>query len=409
MSMSLLAPPDAGPPGPIVNPFAPTWIANPYPMYAQLRAQGPSFFAPGGLWVLARYADVDLLTRDPRFVKRNGVALQNAFGTGPLQDSVSHWMLVLDPPDHTRLRSLVSQAFTPRAIERLRQQIQHVVDDLLDGFATTRRMDLIADFAYPLPVQVICSLLGVPAEDQRPFRQWSAAVAASLDAVVNRDPELIRGGNAGAEGLTEYFRELVAIRRSDPQDDLLSVLIAAEEYGDRLSEDELLGTSVLLFLAGHETTTNLIGNGMLALLCHPDQVEKLRDDPSLIRTAVEELLRYDSPIQRSGIRFASEDVELDSAVIRRGEMATGFIGASNRDPDQFLDPDDLDVGRLNNRHLSFAAGSHYCLGAALARLEAQIAFATLVEHFPNLDLLIDEPVWRQTAQLRGLQSLPVGF
>jgi cytochrome P450 len=220
---------------------------------------------------------------------------------------------------------------------------------------------------------------------------------------------LIRTGNSGAARLTDYFRRLVAIRRSDPQEDLLSGLIAAEEHGDRLSEDELLATSVMLFLAGHETTVNLIGNGMLALLQHPDQLERLRQEPSLTRGAVEELLRYDSPVQRTGIRFAAEDVEVEGGVIRRGDMVTGFIGAANRDPDQFANPDDLDLARLNTRHLSFAAGSHYCLGAALARLEAQVAFATLLQRFPDLHLLVDEPAWRQTAQLRGLQSLHVGF
>jgi pimeloyl-[acyl-carrier protein] synthase len=287
---------------------------------------------------------------------------------------------------------------------------QQVVDQLLDRVVQAdRQFDLIGDFAYPLPVQVICALLGVPEEGCEPLRLWSAGVTRSLDAVVSRDPQLIRGGDAGAAGLTDYVRRLVALRRAEPPDDLLSGLIAARDGGDRLSEDELLATCVMLFFGGHETTVNLIGNGTLALLRHPDQLERLRADLSLIPSAVEELLRYDSPVQRVGLRIARENIDLGDVLIRPGEAATGFIGAANRDPDQFSDCEELDLGRSNNRHLSFAAGAHYCLGAALARLEAQLAFASLVTRMPELRRLTDTPDWRHTPTLRGLQSLPLGF
>jgi len=387
------------------NPFAPELIADPYPFYARLRAAGPTYFQPASTWIVSRYADVQLVLRDPRFGRFSGGQREEVLGAGPLVESFNRWMLFQNPPDHTRLRALVTRAFTPRAVEALRGEIQRIVDELLDRVQGARAMDLIADVAYPLPVLVICALLGVPTEDRDRFHGWSAGLARSLDAFGTPEPDIIARGNEAAAASTAYFRELVGAR-GKARDDLLSGLIASEEQGDKLSEDELLATCVLLFFAGHETTVNLIGNGMLALLRHPDQLARLRADPSLIQSAVEELLRYDGPVQRTG-RLGLEDAEVGGQRVQAGESVTAFLGAANRDPVQFADPDRLDVARSNNHHLAFGGGIHYCVGASLARLEAQIAINTLLHRLPGLRLQTAVVAWRQTAVLRGLQALPV--
>ena len=278
---------------------------------------------------------------------------------------------------------------------------------LLDGVRGRSTFDLMAEVAYPLPVLVICELLGVPEADRDRFGVWSAALAEALDNLTLNNPEVLARCNAAATGLTEYFRDLVRIRRSAPRDDLLSGLIAAEEHGDRLTEDELLGTCVLLFFAGHETTVNLIGNGTLALLRHPVELERLRAEPALLPNAVEELLRYDSPVQRTG-RTVLEEVEIGGHVLQAGYRVNLLLGAANRDPAQFSDPDRLNVTRPNaSQHLSFASGIHYCVGAPLARLEAQLAIGALLRRFPDLRLAIVSPAWRRTFVLRGLTALPV--
>jgi len=270
-------------------------------------------------------------------------------------------------------------------------------------------MDVIADLAYPLPVTVICEMLGVPAGDRDTFRQWSLDIARSLDAILlPTDPEVVTRGNAARRALENYFRGLIAERRTRPQADLLTALIAAEEQGDTLSEGELLATCVLLLIAGHETTVNLIGNGLLALLRHPDQLRRLRDDPALIQTAVEELLRYDSPVQRSG-RIPNTDVEIGGKTIPKGSLVSALIGAANRDPAQFPDPDRLDVGRSDNRHIAFGWGIHFCLGAPLARVEGQIAINTLLRRKSALALATESPQWRESSALRGLKALPVSL
>jgi cytochrome P450 len=390
-----------------VDPFSPQMVVDPYPTYVRLREAGVVYAEPPGIWVLSRYAHVQQVLRDPRFDREGiGNAVERVFGAGPIFDSFTRWMLFLNPPDHTRLRTLVTKAFTPRASEELRSDIQRIVDDLIDPAQQRGELDLIADLAYPLPVAVICELLGVPPEDRGRFNAWSAAIAEALDAFVTAQPDTVRRSNEAAHGLTEYFRGLVAARRKQPRDDLLSALVAAEEQGDRLSEEELLATCVLLFFAGHETTVNLIGTGMLTLLRHPDQLAKLRDDPGLIQSAVEELLRYDGPVQRTG-RTTREDVEIDGVTIPKGERVTVFLGAANRDPAQFQEPDRLDITRTENHHLAFGAGIHYCVGAPLARVEAQVAINTLIRRLPNLKLQSDAPVWRQTAVLRGLVALPL--
>jgi hypothetical protein len=368
---------------------------------------GPFLFDPTGVWIVSRYADVQRVLRDPRFGREEFASgVQRVFGTGPVAESFSRWILFMNPPDHTRIRSLVSKAFTPRATERLRASIQQVVDELLAPIATRGSFDLVAELAYPLPVIVICELLGIPPEDRGRFQDWSATLAQALDAFATQDPNVIERSNEAAAGLTAYFHELVARRRREPRDDLLSAMIAAEEQGDRLTEDELLATSVLLFFAGHETTVNLIGTGVRNLLRHPDQLTTLRADRSLIQTAVEELLRFDGPVQRTG-RTAQADVELGGVTVRKGERVVAFVAAANRDPAQFRDPDRLDVTRTENQHLAFGAGIHYCVGAPLARVETQIAIDTLLRRFPTLSLQGDAPTWRETAIIRGLTALPL--
>ncbi len=318
-------------------------------------------------------------------------------------------MLDRDPPDHTRLRGLVNKAFTPRVVEMLRPRIQQIVDGLLDAADGAGAMDLIEDFAYPIPVIVICEMLGVPVEDRERFKKWGLDIARGLDAIwLPPDSEVTQRSMASRRALSDYFRALIAERRTAPRNDLLSALIAAEEAGDKLSEEELLATCILLLVAGHETTVNLIGNGTLALLRHPDQLRLLRENPGLIGSAVEELLRFDGPVQRTA-RIPSEDVTIRGCTIAKGEMVMPFIGAADRDPAQFPDPDRLDIARGDNRHIAFGWGIHFCLGAPLARVEGQIAINTLVQRLPKLSLATDKPEFRQSLTLRGLSALPVSF
>jgi pimeloyl-[acyl-carrier protein] synthase len=386
----------------------PTFVADPYPTYRQLRAEDPVHHSPMGFWVLTRYDDVVAALRDPRLAKEAIAAFVAArFGAPVPITGLS--MLDRDPPDHTRLRSLVSKAFTPRVVEGLRPRIQQIVDGLLTRALEKGSMDVIEEFAYPIPVNVICEMLGVPVEDHERFKGWSLDIARGLDSILlPRDSEVPKRSVASRTALAEYFRELIAKRRASPRGDLLSALIAAEEAGDKLSENELLATCILLLIAGHETTVNLIGNGTLALLRHPDQLRRLRENPALIGTAVEELLRFDGPVQRTA-RIPSEDVVIDGHTIAKGEMVMPFIGAADRDPAQFPDPDRLDIGRTDNRHIAFGWGIHFCLGAPLARVEGQLAINTLVQRLPSLALATDAPEFRESLTLRGLKSLPVTF
>jgi cytochrome P450 len=386
----------------------PEFLADPYPTYHRLRAEDPVHRSPLGFWVLTRYEDVVTVLRDPRFAKEAMMAVVAArFGIAPGTIGLS--MLDRDPPAHTRLRSLVSKAFTPRVVERLRPHIQQIVDGLLARVESQGSMDLIEEFAYPIPVIVICELLGVPVEDHQQFKAWSLDIARGLDAIMLPvDSEVTRRSGTARQALLGYFRGLIAERRVLPRDDLLSGLIAAEEAGDRLSEDELLATCILLLVAGHETTVNLIGNGTLALLRHPGELRRLRENPALIASAVEELLRYDGPVQRTA-RMPSDDVQVGGRTIARGEMVMPFIGAADRDPAQFPDPDRLDITRSDNRHVAFGMGIHFCLGAPLARVEGQIAINTLVQRLPGLALATEKPEYRQSLTLRGLTALHVAF
>ncbi len=391
------------------NPMDPEFVADPYPTYHRLRAEDPVHRSPLGFWVLTRYEDVAAVLRDARFIKEPLAALVAARFGSEVPRGVGLSMLDRDPPDHTRLRSLVSKAFTPRVVEGLRPRIQEIVDGLIARVEAAGSMDVIEEFAYPIPVNVICEMMGVPVEDHERFKGWSLDIARGLDSIwLPPDSEVPRRSAAARHAISDYFRELIAQHRASPRGDLLSALIAAEEAGDKLDEEELLATCILILIAGHETTVNLIGNGVLALLRNPTELRRLRATPALITTAVEELLRYDGPVQRTA-RVASDDATIGGHTIRKGEMVMPFIGAADRDPAQFAEPDRLDLSRTDNRHIAFGWGIHFCLGAPLARVEGQIAINTLVRRLPRLGLLTDTVEYRQSLTLRGLKELPVKF
>jgi len=394
----------------LFNPLTPEFHANPYPFYQRMRESDPVHQSPLGLWVLTRYDDCVTSLRDPRFGRDGFEAILSAqYGEESETGRLPRSMLFRDPPDHTRLRSLVNRAFTPRVIEGMRGQIQAVVDRLLDQVERRGHMDVIADLAYPLPVTVICDMLGVPVGDHEQMRDWSSDIIRSLDAIgIPSDDSVVERGRVGRRGIADYFRGLLPDRRRHPRADLLSSLIAVEEQGDRLTEGELLATCVLLFIAGHETTVNLIGNGLLALLRHPEELERLRSEPALIGSAVEELLRFDSPVQRTA-RITNAEVEVGGKTLPPGAFVVTAIGAANRDPRHFPDPDRLDIGRSENRHIAFGFGIHFCLGAPLARVEGQLALGTLMRRMPKLRLASPDLEWRESSTLRGLKALPVEF
>jgi len=409
---TLLDPPQERAPGaPLAFDLAdPAFRADPYPRYAQLREHGTLHRSPFGAWVLTRHADVQAAVRDPR-LSSNPVHQALPDGVAPsrplplLGEQGIQLMLTADPPDHTRLRRLANKAFTPRAVERLRPRVTEIVDGLLDAAtADGRTFDVMADLAEPLPVVVICELLGVPVEDQAQFKPWSETVSRMIDPDVT--PEMVGDALPAVLGFVQYFNELIEQRRADPRDDLLSSLIAAEAEGDVLGHQELLVMIILLFIAGHETTTNLIGNGTLALLRHPTELERLRADPALAVDATEELLRYD-PAAQMTVRTATEDLELRGIPLAKGESVVCALAAANRDPRVFDDPDVLRLDRHAHGHLAFSGGMHYCLGAPLARLEGQVTFAALAARFPELALATDQVTYRDHFILRGLTALPV--
>ncbi len=399
---------------PVFNPLDPAFRIDPYPTYARLRAEAPVHKTEFGALVFSRYDDCLALLRDPRSSSdgRNSTAYKEAIEQGTVDSEMlimeEPSFLFLDPPNHTRLRGLVNKAFTPRVVERLRPRIQARVDELLDAVAEQGSLEVIEDLAYPLPVVVICELLGVPVEDQATFREWSRQAARSLDPEEALPPEVQEQRRNVTESFRNYFRDLIAERRESPQDDLISALIAAEDEGNKLSEQELLSTCILLLIAGHETTVNVIGNGTLALLRHPDQLAKLRDDPSLAQNAVEEVLRYDPPVQFTG-RIALEEMEVGGATLQKGQQSVILLAAANRDAAQFPDPDRFDITREGNQHIAFSFGIHFCLGAPLARVEGEIALSTLVRRFDNLALQTEAPEYKENIVLRGLAALPVSF
>lgn len=401
---------------PQVNIVSPEFKATPFPFLAALRASEPVYRTTlpdktkPPVWLLTRYEDVNALLKDECFPKnrRNALTpeqLRRLPWVPPMFRPLERNMLDLDQPDHTRLRALVHKAFTPRLVERMRERVQTLANELLEVVARKGEMDLINDYALPMTMTIITEILGVPTEDRDKFHKWSKAVVSlsSPNVTVRVIPPVWM--------FIRYLRRFFKVRRRDPKDDLASALIQAEEAGDKLSEDELLAMVFLLLIAGHETTVNLIGSGALALLEHPDQMEKLRRDPSLVKPAVEELLRYTSPVFMSTERFAREDVTIHDVTIPRGEMTFGVIGSANRDEQVFENPDRLDITREPNKHLSFGQGIHFCLGAPLARMEAQIAINTLLRRIPGLRLKVspDSLKWRPSMILRGLDTLPVLF
>ncbi len=399
----------------VFNPFDPTWRADPYPFYRRLRAEAPVGQIPGiGIWYFTRYADCEAILRDTRWSsdERNSTIYQQVMANRteavppPLERLRP--FLFLDPPDHTRLRGLVSTAFTPRVIERLRPRIEELVAELLEDAAARGRLDVVADLAYPLPVVIISELLGVPPEDQSRFRGWSKVMAAALDPELLVPPDVLERRATVVTEFSEYFQGLIADRRRRPANDLLSALVAVEDQGDRLSEEELLATLILLLVAGHETTVNLIGNGVLALLRHPDQLARLRGEPGLIKNAVEEVLRWDPAVQLDG-RTALTDIAVGDTTVPAGDEAILLIAAANRDEAHLADGERFDITRPDIRHLSFALGAHYCLGAPLARAEGQAAIAGVVRQFPDIRLPADTSGlrYRDTLVLRGLEALPV--
>jgi cytochrome P450 len=384
--------------------------ANPYPTYARMRSEAPLHRGPLGAIQLSRYEDCHAILKDHRYGREGFEAiLQSKYGKDPAQsEEQGRSMLFCNPPDHTRLRTLVNRAFTSRVIEAMRGSIQGIVDALLDRHRAAGRMDLIKDLAYPLPFTVICDMLGLPLANHSEIKAWSDDISRGLDAYGESAFAIAMRGERARRKLREYLRGVIAERRKAPRQDLLSLLIAAEEAGDKLSSGELVETCMLLFLAGHETTMNLIGNGTLALLRHPEQLARLRAQPDLLGSAVEEMLRYEAPLQ-STARILIADVEFRGRTLSKGTMVNLTLGAANRDPDQFADPDAFDIARRDNRHLSFGFGIHFCIGAMLARMEAQIAIATLLERYPCLTLTTAQPQWQESFTLRGLEHLPVAF
>jgi cytochrome P450 PksS len=384
---------------------------NPFPLYAQMRANEPVYRAIGPVsghtfWMVTRYEDCVTVLKDPRFIKdadhlltpeqRENLGRNDAFG------DLNRHMLNLDPPDHTRLRGLVHKAFTPRMVENLRVRIEQIAATLLDDISASgdTQIDLIERFAFPLPITVIAELLGIPVEDRDHFRKWTKAILFGTDQQAAM--------MAGME-VVAYLHGIFDARRAAPQDDLISALLTVEEAGDSLSRQELISMIFLLLVAGHETTVNLIANGMLALLQHPHQQQMLLDDPSLIVSAIEEMLRYHGPVENTLARFAAEDTEFGGQRIHKGEIVMATIMAANRDPEAFDNPDTFDITRNPNRHIAFGSGIHYCLGAPLARLEGAIAIQALLRHLSKLTLAVpeDQLEWNDAIIIRGMKQMPV--
>jgi cytochrome P450 len=386
----------------VVEHLGAEYFQDPYSVHARLRAQRPvaRVIMPGGTpaWLVTGYTEARAALTDPRLLK-----LPRGWRPEPhsMLAAIELHMLNSDPPDHERLRKLVNKAFTARRVEQLRPRITAITTELLDDMSTRREVDLLASFAFPLPITVICELLGVPVADRDEFRAWSASIVSNTIS-----PEVFQ---AHATAMTSYFRTMLAARRREPADDLLSALVVARDEEDRLTEDELLSMAFLLLVAGHETTVNLIGSGMLALLLNPGELDRLRADPSLLDSAVEELLRYVNPVNNATFRFAGEPLEIGGQQISPDEVVLVSLSGANRDPSRYADPDRLDLSRDGAGHLAFGHGIHYCLGAPLARLEAEIAFSGLLERFGSMTLAVpaDSLRWRPSTLIHGLESLPV--
>ena len=389
----------------------PEVLANPYPLYARLRDEDPVHWDPFlHAWVVTRYADV--ITVFQRFsANRTPTPEQlETLGLGalkPLAQVMVRQMLFLDPPAHGRVRSLASKAFTPRRVEVLRARIQEITNDLLDAVQEKGTMDILADLALPLPAIVTAEMLGVPIADWRQLTKWSADFAGVLGNF-QHNPEQAPAVLRSLEEMIAYFQNAIREQRTNPREGLISAFLNAEIDGDRLSEEEVVANTIVTMVGGQETTTNLIGNGVLSLLRHRDQFERLKAEPSLMPSAIEELLRFESPSQHTA-RLAPEDIELGGRTIRKRQAVIAVMGAANHDPERFPEPERLDIGRVDNRHVAFAWASHFCFGAPLARLEGQIAFTSLANRMPNLAMGTEKVTWRENLGLRGLTALPVVF
>jgi hypothetical protein len=399
------------------NPFDPAALRDPYPYYRRLRAHDPVHWGvPGdparsGTWYLFRHAEVAPALKDPRF----GREIERVTPPeeqpptpetyGPLVEMSKHWMIIRDPPTHTRLRALVNKAFTPRMIERVVPRIAAHAEALLDQKLSTGRIDLVADYARPLPVLVIAEILGIPPEDYQRFMPWSIDLATTID--LRQSDEVRRRGTQAMVELCDYLRGIIALRRRAPCDDLISGLLQAEENGRKLSEDEALGMITMLLVAGNDPTMHLISNAVLTLLRHPDQLARLRAEPALLEPALDELLRYDSCVQMT-FRFVIEDVTLAGKRLRAGDHVALVLGSALRDPHYCAEPDQLDITRVNNR-LAFGLGIHFCLGVALARAEGQVALGALLRRAPAFQLASEDLEWHEAAAVRGVVSLPLVF
>ena len=400
------------------DPFDPAWVRDPYPVYAALRENSPVHRSPLGFWVFTRHADCLAMLRDKRASSDGRNINVSDFpairdrefitGTGAGGEMLAEMapFLFRDPPDHTRLRGLVQKAFTPRVVEGLRPRVEKICDELLDEALERGSCDLVSDFAHPLPVQIIVEMLGVPLQDLEQFKEWSDALARGLDPDFLLPPYAVQQRLNGILSFVQYFAGLIEQRRAQPGDDLLTRLIQAEEQGDMLSQGELLSTCILLLVAGHETSVNLIAGGALALMEHPDQLARFRQDPDVVRSGIEEMLRYVPPVQLTG-RVALEPIEVGGVAIGTGEFSMLLIGSANRDAEAFADPDTFDVTRSDNNHLGFGFGIHHCLGAPLARLEAQVALSTLTQRARVLERTTDTLAYKENIVLRGLAALPV--
>ena len=404
---------------PVFDPYNPLWSSDPFPLYAELRERAPIHRNDMGFWVVARHADCQAILRDRR---TSSDSMRTSGGGVPERlrrpinedDPMAAGMVEMRPflfrdaPDHTRLRGLVAKAFTPKVVESLRERTQHVVDELLATALEAGTVDLIEAFAYPLPVRIICDLLGVPVEDQDQFKVWSQALAQGLDPDFLLTDEVIKARGEAVMQFAQYFFELLAERRKAPGEDLLSLLVGVEDGGTVLSEAEMLSTCILLLVAGHETTVNLIAGGTFALLRHPDQMERFRTDPGVQRSAVEEMLRYVSPVQLT-TRTMTEECQYGGVEFEAGDFAMLLIASANHDSSQFDDAESFDISRTSNNHLGLGFGVHHCLGAPLARMETSVALSSLVRWAPDLALATDEVTYKANVVLRGMEALPVSM
>ena len=395
----------------LVRLLEPEVLADPYPLYHRLRSEDPVHWDRFlHTWVVTRYADVVKVlhsfsadrTPTPEQLTTMGLSALN-----PIARVMVKQMLFMDAPAHTRLRGLASAAFTPARVAVLREHIQEIADDLLNRVQSRGTMDVIADFAAPLPAIVTAEMLGVPTADHEKLKRWSADFAEMLGNF-QHNPDRIPRVLESTNNLVEYFQSAIAGMRNQPREGLIHSFMTAEVDGDRLTNEEIVANCVVTMVGGQETTTNLIGNGLLTLLRNPDQLTRLREDESLIPSAVEELLRFESPSQHTG-RIAKEDVEMGGREIRKGQAVMAIMAAANRDPDRFPDPDCLILDRADNKHLAFGWSSHFCFGAPLARMESQIAFVTILRRLANLQLASSNLTWRSNSGLRGLSALPVSF